>query len=70
MTIYLPVTKFRNGDVIHDIVELESEACRLLGGYIECRGIIYGQDAYTDPCGVWHYWNKENWKADEYRFEF
>ena len=70
MTIYLPVTEFKNGSVVHGIRELNSDRCRMLGGYIYCDGTIYGDRAYTEPDGVWLFWNKEDWKADEYRFNF
>lgn len=70
MTIYVPVTKFDRGDVVHGIEALEAEHCRILGGCIEHRGTIYGDNAYTDPAGVWLFWNKEDWQADKYRYNF
>ena len=72
MTIYVPVTRFSNGGVIHDIEVLDSDKCRILGGYIEHCGTIYGdaKNAYTDPRGVWHFWDKEDWRADKYRYSF
>lgn len=70
MTIYVPVTEFKGGGFVHGIAQLDSDKCRILGGYIEHCGTIYGNRAYTDPRGVWLYWDKEDWRADEYRYNF
>ena len=70
MTIYVPVTRFAHGDIKHDIAELNAEDCKIIGGYIECRGTIYSNVAYTDPQGVWLDWNKEYHKAEEFRYRF
>lgn len=70
MTIYVPVTEFKGGGFVHGIAQLDSDKCRILGGYIEHCGTIYGDRAYTSPDGVWLYWNKQDWLADEYRYNF
>lgn len=66
MTIYVPV--YNRG--AYECRELESSKCRILGGYIECNGTIYGKDAYTDPQGVWLYVHKDYHKAEEFRYRF
>lgn len=66
MKIYVPV--YNRG--VYECRELESSKCRILGGYIECNGTIYGKTAYTDPQGVWLDVNKEAWRADAYRYRF
>ena len=66
MTIYVPV--YDRGK--YECRALDASKCRMLGGFIECCGTIYGKTAYTDPQGVWFYWNKEDWKADAFRYHF
>ena len=45
MTIYVPVTEFKSGGVVHGIAQLDSDRCRILGGCIEHCGTIYGDRA-------------------------
>lgn len=70
MTIYIPVTRFERGSVVHGMETLDSDKCRILGGCIESCGTIYGSHAYTDPEGVRLFWSKEDWKAEQYRYRF
>lgn len=70
MKIYVPVTEFEHGAVKHGIAELDSDRCRILGGCIEHCGTIYGERAYTIPEAVLLYWSKEDWRAEQFRYQF
>ena len=67
MTIYVPV--YDRGK--YECRALDASKCRILkNGDIQHCGTIYSDIAYTAPQGVEHYWAKEYWLANKFKYHF